>query len=71
MSFAVKDPIVACIHMGQWGRQVVKSYGFRGNLNSEYPGTCSVKTYRLMFFLTLHFYFKRKKVMNKGAKFKI
>ena len=61
MSFAVKDPIVACIYMG-WGvGKVVKSYGFRGNLNSEYPGTCSVKTYRLMLFLTLHFYFKFKK----------
>ena len=54
----MKDPIVACIYMGQGGRQVVKSYGFRGNLNSEYPGTFSVKTYRLMLFLTLHFYFK-------------
>ena len=54
----MKDPIVACIYMGRGGRQVVKSYGFRGNLNSEYPGTCSVKTYRLMLFLTLHFYFK-------------
>lgn len=65
MSFAVKDPIVACIYMG-WGvGKVVKSYGFRGNLNSEYPGTCSVKTYRLMLFLTLHFYFKLKKKRNE------
>ena len=68
----MKDPIVACIYMERGGRQVVKSYGFRGNLNSEYPGTCSVKTYRLMLFLTLHFYFKRKKKgMNEGAKLKI
>lgn len=70
--FCSERPHCSMYLYGVGGGQVVKSYGFGGNLNSEYPGTCSVKTYRLMLFLTLHFYFKlKKKGMNKGAKLKI